>query len=165
MAPGATLRLLGTSGTSWTAWRDSLFVPVLAPKIEEAWSRAAASDLRGLIACDEALSQALPAEEQAASREAGLRLATQCGVPMLEKCWMRYLDRIVAGAVPANLAVVLALRAAVFHFPPVAALGSYVFLEVRAAGPELGVAGWMEAVADCLAAARNSSPALGLRAA
>lgn len=149
---------------AWKTWQDGLLVSVLLPQIFAAHAAAATGNLGGLASCDAAIDAALPDPFAASSRLSGHRLATNYPAPPAEKMLARYFQRVLQGEAPGHLAVLMAARAAVFHFPPATAASSYCFLEARGGLPHAAIAEWMALVGDCTAAAQSLGAA-ALRAA
>jgi hypothetical protein len=132
----------------WTAWRDTVFLPVLHPRLAAAFSAFSQGHRRELVRNDGALETALPAPLGEASRRAGRLLLSGYTVPNGEKLWASYRDRVAAGEAPGHFAVVLAVRAAAFNLPLPQAVSALLFLECRGGRPDALPADWMEMVAS-----------------
>lgn len=135
----------------WSLWRDSVFLPVLVPALEQARSAGAAGDFKALLTCDAGLNEALPPALATYSRAAGAALAQNYTVPVGERLLMRYGQRIASGETPGHLATLLGLRTAIFHLPVSALLGVYVMMEAMGGLTRGGPKDWMEMTEDCLA--------------
>ncbi|CAN5532806.1 hypothetical protein BH09VER1_BH09VER1_23320 [soil metagenome] len=149
---------------SWKTWQDVILVPVILPQIFAAHAAASVGNLAGLAQCDAAVDAALPDPFASASRLSGYRMVTNFPAPPAEKMLGRYFQRVLQAEAPGHLAVLMAARAAVFHFPPAMAASSYCFVEVRGGLPSAPIAEWMSMVGDCTAAAQSLGGA-ALRAA
>ena len=132
------------------AWQTEVFLPVLRPQLEAAWHAAAAADWRGLMACDLALDQALPAGAVSGSRLAGAALLRDYPAPPGERLWTRYAALVADGKSSGHLGMALAVRAAAFHFSPAAMVAAYVFLEARGGLSGRSMISWMEIVEQCV---------------
>jgi UreF-like urease accessory protein len=149
------------SSPAWLHWKERVFVPVLLPGMEQAFSACAAGDCRALSVCDRAIDCALPPDLGGASRVAGAALMEAYSAPKSEKFWSRYRVLLTSREVPGHLAIVCALRGAAFHLPPIAMTSAYVFLEAKGGLPLSGIALWVNMVGDCLKrrhSVENSSP-------
>ena len=147
---GITFSAATVQTPPWQNWRTDIFLPVLRPQLEAAHFAAATADWRALTACDRALDDALPAGSAAASRRAGTTLMAAYDPPAAERLWARYRGMVAAGSSPGHLAVALAVRAAAFHFPPLALISAYVFLEARGGLSGRGMLAWVEMLEECL---------------
>jgi hypothetical protein len=139
------------SSPKWLHWREGLYAEVFIPRIEEARSASAAGDWQCLAECDWAIDSALPSSLRAASLLAGRLLMGEYGAPKSERLWSRYHGLVGSGKAPGHLAILCALRGAIFHLSPAAILGAYIFLEAKGGLPGSGVEHWMKMVGDCLA--------------
>lgn len=148
----------------WNVWRDSVFIPLLFPKLLAAQNAAGTGNRRELLILDREVDKGLSPELAACSGRAGSRLAGAYTAPAAEKLWRHYVDLIQKGETPGNLCVVLAVRGAAFHVAPNLLVAAYVLVEARGGLGERGVSHWLEMVDDCLrASAKLEKP--GLRAA
>ncbi|MEI6338051.1 MAG: urease accessory UreF family protein [Verrucomicrobiota bacterium] len=134
----------------WRDWRTEVFLPVLRPQLERACLAAATADWRGLAVSDQALDAALPSVAATASRREGVALMRTYPAPTAERLWTKYGGLVATGETPGHLAIVLAVRAAAFHFPPAAVVAAYIFLEAHGGLTARGLAAWMEMVEHCL---------------
>ena len=152
------------SSPVWTRWKEGLFVEIIVPRLEEARCASASGDWRFLAECDRAIDAALPAAAQEASVRAGRELSVQHGAPKSERLLGRYQGLIDSGGAPGHLAILCALRGAIFHLCPAIVLGAYVFLEAKGGLPGSGIEHWVEMVEDCLSK-RGCAQTSNLRAA
>lgn len=152
------------SSPAWKTWQDGPFATMLLPRIFAAHTAVSTGDLAGLSQCDSAVDAVLPDPRAAVSRLSGHRLATNFPAPPAEKLLARYCQRVLQGGAPGHLAILMAARAAVFHFPPASAVAAYCFLEARGGLPSAAITEWMAMVGDCTVAAQNLG-ATALRAA
>lgn len=149
---------------AWQAWREQTFLPVLFPALQAMRICCAMGNRADLMARDQAIETALPAELAERSRRAGHLLMKAFPAPPGEKLWRHYGVSLDEGKTPGHLASVLAVRAAAFHVAPSLLTAAYVYMEARSGLGEKGVAQWMEMSDDCLrASAAQAAP--GLRAA
>lgn len=139
------------SSPEWLDWREGVFATVFLPRIEEARSASAAGDWRSLAGCDHAVDSALPDSLREASSLAGRLLMQHHSAPKSERLWGRYHALMGSEKAPGHLAIVCALRGAIFHLSPMAILGAYIFLEAKGGLPGCGLEVWMNMVGDCLA--------------
>ena len=139
------------SSPEWRGWREEVFAAILLPRIQEARSASAAGDWRFLADSDRAIDSALPEQLREASSRAGRLLMEHHGAPKSERLWSRYHALVESEKAPGHLAILCALRGAIFHLSPMAILGAYVFLEAKGGLPRSGMEAWIDMVADCLA--------------
>ena len=71
--------------------------------------------------------------------------------PQIREISVRYHGLVGSGSAPGHLAVLCALRGAIFHLSPATILGAYIFLEAKGGMPGSGIEQWMNMVDDCLA--------------
>ena len=147
---GLTFAPDSRSCPTWLPWKERIFSTILWPRIAEARSACAAGDLRALADCDQAIDSALPASFRASSSRAGRFLLSHYSTPKSERLWRRYHALIDSGDAPGHLAMLCALRGAIFHLSSIAISGAYIFLEAKAGLPRSGVDLWVSMVADCL---------------
>ncbi len=124
---------------------------VFLPRIEEARVASAAGNWQSLADCDRAIDSALPSGVREPSLLAGRVLMAQYAAPKSERLLVRYHGLVDSGSAPGHLAILCALRGAIFHLSPTAILGAYVFLEAKGGMPGSGTEQWMNMVDDCLA--------------
>jgi hypothetical protein len=136
---------------AWLPWKEEIFATILWPRIEEARSASAIGDLRALVSCDYAVDCALPSSFRVSSSLAGRFLLARYSAPRSERLWQRYQALIGSGKAPGHLAILCALRGAIFHLSSVAISGAYIFLEAKAGLPRSGIELWVNMVGDCLA--------------
>jgi hypothetical protein len=152
------------SSPVWARWKEGLFAEVFLPRLEEARAASASGDWQLLAECDRSIDAALPAAAQEASVRAGRELIGQYAAPKSERLLGRYHGLIDSGRAPGHLAILCALRGAIFHLCPVTVLGAYVFLEAKGGVPGSGIEHWVEMVGDCLSK-RGCAKTSNLRAA
>jgi hypothetical protein len=127
-------------------WRDSVFLPLLAPAVCDAID-AAKAGCRELATVDRRLDPVLAAPLAAASREAGRLLAFSLEAPSNERALKRHIEAVRRGESPGHLAVLLGARASAFHTGRCMAVAALAFLEMSGAAPAV----FWEAVLDCVA--------------
>jgi hypothetical protein len=141
----------GFSTPEWLRWKEGLFTEVFLPRIEEARSASAAGNWQSLADCDRAIDSALPSGVREPSLHAGRVLMAHYAAPKSERLLVRYHGLVGSGSAPGHLAVLCALRGAIFHLSPATILGAYIFLEAKGGMPGSGIEQWMNMVDDCLA--------------
>jgi hypothetical protein len=129
-----------------TAWREAVFLPLLAPAIREA-TIAAKHGCRELVLVDASLDMRLAGPLAKTSRTSGRSIAAALQAPNSEPVLKKFLAAVAGGESPGHAAVVFAARASVFHFPACIVAGALVLLEMRAAPID---ASWA-AVESCIA--------------
>jgi hypothetical protein len=148
---GVTFAPEGFSSPEWLRWKEGLLTEVFLPRIEEARSASAAGNWQALVDCDRAIDSALPSGAREPSLLAGRVLVAHNAAPKCERLLVRYHELVGSGTAPGHLAVLCALRGAIFHLCPTAILAAYVFLEAKGGMPASGIEQWMSMVDDCLA--------------
>ena len=121
--------------TDVSRWRDTVFLPLLAPAVTEA-TLAARQGCRELLRVDTSLDNRLAGPLAKASRASGRTIALSLNAPNSEATLKKFLAAVSEGKTPGHMAVVFAARAAVFHFPTRIVAGALVLLEMRAAPVE-----------------------------
>ena len=116
-------------------WRDAVFVPVLVPALEAAWS-AGKQGFREMAAADTSLDAKLAGPLAKTSRAAGRMIAASMHAPAGEQGLEKFLRAIDRGESPGHMAAVFAARASIFHFPKDIILAGLVFAEMRTAHVE-----------------------------
>lgn len=137
-----------------TRWRDTVFLPLLGPLVTEA-TLAARQGCRELLRVDAALDKRLAGPLAKASRSAGHVIASALHAPSSEAILKKFLAAVTSGSTPGHMAVVLAARASIFHFPARTVAGALVLLEMRYA-PVDTVWTAIEACLDSLPPAESS---------
>ncbi len=115
-------------------WSNTIFHPHLQPLLLKVLMCAAEGGSFEISTLDCALESALPALLRLPSRDAGKRLVRGLLAPRGDRLLERYRVAVLAGNSPGHLAVIHALRAAVFHLPPRVVIASYLVQEGRGAG-------------------------------
>ena len=118
--------------TDVVRWRDTVFLPLLAPAVTEA-TLAARQGCRELLRVDTSLDNRLAGPLAKASRASGRTIALSLNAPNSEATLKKYLAAVSEAKTPGHMAVVFAARASVFHFPTRIVAGALVLLEMRAA--------------------------------
>ena len=129
-----TLVLRGPVAASIVNWNSSLFRPLLQPVLLEVLAYAAEGGSFEISAFDCRLDAALPAMPRQQSRAEGKRLVRGLMAPRGDRLIERYRTAVLAGDTPGHLAVIHALRAAVFYLPPQVLIASYLVQEGIGAG-------------------------------
>ena len=128
-------------------WRDTVFLPLLAPAIQDTLL-AARQGCREIFRVDAALNKRLAGPLATTSRASGRAIATAIHAPSSETTLKKFLTAVEAGKTSGHAAVVFAARASIFHFPAQVVAGALVLLEMRAAPVDTAWA----AVQSCLEA-------------
>lgn len=115
-------------------WSHAIFRPHLQPLLLKVLVSASEGGSFEISTLDCALEAALPISLRLASRDAGKRLVQGLLAPRGDRLLERYRVAVLAGDSPGHLAVIHALRAAVFHLPPRVMIASYLVQEGRGAG-------------------------------
>lgn len=136
-----------TKATDVLRWRDTVFLPLLAPAVNET-TIAFKLGCRELVTVDASLDKRLAGPLSKASRASGRTVALSLNAPNSEATLKKFLAAVSAGSTPGHMAVVFAARASVFHFPTRIVAGALVLLEMRTAPVD---AVWT-AVESCLEA-------------
>ncbi|MEI8293179.1 MAG: hypothetical protein WCG66_04205 [bacterium] len=150
-----TFQGLASNETQRRQWRDSVFVPVLAPAARAAWW-AGKKGFREMCAADADLDSRLAGPLAKTSRAAGRLIATSLNAPAGEQGLDRFLTAVLQGDSPGHMAIFFAVRASIFHFPQDVVLAGLAFAEMRTARVEelWGV------VEDCLETLPASEPSI-----
>lgn len=115
-------------------WNANFFRPHLQPLLLKVLECASEGGSFEIMALDCQLDGALPASVRIQSRDAGKRLLEGLLAPRGDRLIERYRTAVLAGNSPGHLAVIHALRAAVFHLPPRVLIASYLMQEGIGAG-------------------------------
>jgi hypothetical protein len=148
---------------SATAWRSSVFMPVLLPALRMALHHGRRGELRELAALDQRLSEELNSQACEGSLRAGRHLAARGCDLRGDRLLPRIADAIRTGAMPGHLAIVFAARCAVFSLADRVAAGAYLFQEISAGAPQARVVDVCNFVSECIEPLGGSS--IELRAA
>lgn len=129
-----TLVPRGPLASSVLRWNDSVFRPVIRPLMAEVRREAARGGSFEVSAIDCRLDAALARPLAMQSRDAGRRLIAGLLPPRGDRITQRYRTAVLAGDSPGHLAVMHALRAALFSLPPRVMEGAYLLQEGMGAG-------------------------------
>jgi len=129
-----TLAVRGPMASSLLDWNATLFTPILHPLLLEVLDQTSKGGSFEITALDCRLDAELPASRKFPSRDAGKLLVQGVLAPRGDRMIERYRTAVLAGDSPGHLAVIHALRAAVFHLPPRVTVASYLLQEGIGAG-------------------------------
>ena len=129
-----TLSIRGPVASSVLRWNAAIFRPLLHPGLLEVLDRASVGGSFEISTLDCRLDASLPLALRMQSRDAGKRLIQGLLAPRGDRLIERYRNAVLAGDSPGHLAIIHALRAAVFHLPPLVLISSYMLQEGVAAG-------------------------------
>ena len=129
-----TLSIGGPVASSVLRWNAAIFRPLLQPALLEVMDRASEGGSFEISTLDCRLDASLPIAPRAQSRDAGKRLVQGLLAPRGDRLIERYRKAVIAGNSPGHLAVIHALRASVFHLPPLVLMSSYLLQEGMGAG-------------------------------
>ena len=110
-------------------WNASVFRPLLQSVLLDVVARASDGGSFEISTLDCQLDALLPKSLCFQSRDAGKRLVQGLLAPRGDRLIERYRNAVLAGNSPGHLAVIHALRAAVFHLPPRVLIASYLMQE------------------------------------
>jgi hypothetical protein len=129
-----TLMTRGPVASSVLNWNASIFCPLIQPVLLDVLTRASDGGSFEITTLDCRLDASLPATVRLQSRDAGKRVVQGLLAPRGDRLIERYRNAVLAGNSPGHLAVIHALRAAVFHLPPRVLIASYLMQEGIGAG-------------------------------
>ena len=129
-----TLSVRGPVASSVLRWNAAIFRPLLQPVLLEVLDRASDGGSFEISTLDCRLDASLSLAVRNQSREAGKRLVQGLLAPRGDRLIERYRTAVLSGVAPGHLAVIHALRAAVFHLPPLVLMSSYLLQEGMGAG-------------------------------
>jgi len=115
-------------------WNANLFRPYLMPLLLKVLEAASEGGSFEITALDCQLDAALTKQLRIQSRDEGKRLVQGLLAPRGDRLIDRYRNAVLVGNSPGHLAVIHALRAAVFHLPPRVLIASYLMQEGIGAG-------------------------------
>lgn len=115
-------------------WNANLFRPILQPLLLKVMESASEGGSFEIMTLDCQLDAALNKRVRIQSRDEGKRLVQGLLAPRGDRLIERYRNAVLAGNSPGHLAVIHALRAAVFHLPPRVLIASYLMQEGIGAG-------------------------------
>jgi hypothetical protein len=129
-----TLEVRGPVASSVVNWNASLFAPSIRSvmaDVRREYSRGGNLEIAGI---DCRLESLLPKPLSLQSRTEGKRLVGGLLPPRGDRMLERYRSMVLAGDAPGHLAVIHALRAALFSLPPRVMEGAYLLQEGMGAG-------------------------------
>ena len=129
-----TLELRGPVASSVVNWNAALFSPVILPAMADVRREFQLGGLFEIIGIDCRLDSLLPEPLALQSRDAGRRLIGGLLPPRGDRILERYRTTVLSGDAPGHLAVIHALRAALFSLPPRVMDGAYLLQEGTGAG-------------------------------
>jgi hypothetical protein len=129
-----TLELRGPAAPAILHWNATLFAPLLRPAMEEVRREHSLGGSLEIAGIDCRLEAALPGRLALQSRTAGKRLIGGFLPPRGDRILERYRTAVLAGDCPGHLAVIHALRSALFSIPPRVGEGAYLLQEGTGAG-------------------------------
>ena len=129
-----TFMTRGPVAASVLNWNATVFRPLVLPVLLEVLIRASDGGSFEIAALDCRLDAVLPAPLRLQSRTAGRQLVQGLLAPRGDRLIERYRKAVLAGDSPGHLAVIHALRAALFHLPPRILIASYLLQEGIGAG-------------------------------
>lgn len=124
-----TLELRGPVASSVVNWNARLFDPVIRPAMADVRREYSLAGNLEIAVIDCRLESFLPKGLSLQSRTEGKRLIGGLLSPRGDRVLERYRAAVVAGDSPGHLAVIHALRAALFSLPPRVMEGAYLLQE------------------------------------
>jgi urease accessory protein UreF len=137
----------------WENWAHAVFHSRILPAIREVTHHARHGRIREVIAADRCLDASLVAPLAVRSRAAGAIVAAHQQCPDGERILRRYLAAHRCARTPGHLAVVVAVRAAVFHLPEPMVLAAYLAAETKSLPSPLS---WQR-ISSCMAQISEST--------
>lgn len=136
---GITPRISGTFSPSpssdlaaeWGKWRETLFLPHLAPSVIEAFHCGIRSRTQELEDIDSKLDRILPEPIRKQSIKAASPFFEGKTEMQGNREWLRYQERVEGGDSPGHLSVAFALQCALYHVALIPTLSSYAWFEFR----------------------------------
>jgi hypothetical protein len=129
-----TLEVRGPVASSVLNWNSVIYGPVIVPAMRDVHRKYALGGNLEIAGLDCVLDSRLPRSVALQSRTAGKRLVGDLLPPRGDRVIERYRIAVLAGDSPGHLAVIHALRAALFSLPPGVTEGAYLFQEGMGAG-------------------------------
>jgi hypothetical protein len=129
-----TLEVRGPVAASVVNWNASLFSPAIRPAMEDVRREYSLGGNLEIALIDCRLETLLPKHLSLQSRTEGKRLIGGLLAPRGDRMLERYRTMVLAGDAPGHLAVIHALRAALFSLPPRVMEGAYLLQEGMGAG-------------------------------
>ena len=129
-----TLEVRGPVAASVVNWNAALFSPVIRPALAEVRREYSLGGNLEIAVIDCRLESCLPKGLCLQSRTEGKRLIGGLLPPRGDRILERYRESVLAGDAPGHLAVIHALRAALFSLPPRVMEGAYLLQEGTGSG-------------------------------
>lgn len=129
-----TLEVRGPVASSVVNWNATLFSPAIRPAMVEVRREYSLGGNLEIAGIDCRLESLLPKSLSLQSRTEGKRLIGGLLPPRGDRMMERYRSMVLAGDAPGHLAVIHALRAALFSLPPRVMEGAYLLQEGTGAG-------------------------------
>jgi len=129
-----TLEVRGPVAASVVNWNASLFSRAIRPAMEDVRREYSLGGNLEIALIDCRLETLLPKHLSLQSRTEGKRLIGGLLAPRGDRMLERYRTMVLAGDAPGHLAVIHALRAALFSLPPRVMEGAYLLQEGMGAG-------------------------------
>ncbi|GAB4177790.1 MAG: hypothetical protein Fur0032_18150 [Terrimicrobiaceae bacterium] len=118
-------------------WAATIWQLLISRAITDSWLATRSRRIEGLLAMDHLLDEQL-GKSVAASRMAGAGVLRRFSPLRGDKFWRAFAQEVLVGRSPGHLAVLVGCRAAVFHFPPLAAHEVVLAAELRSQGVSAG---------------------------
>jgi len=116
---------------AWDAWRQSLFLPLLAPSFLQAYDCGIRARTQELQEIDQNLDEKLPSSIRKRSVKAAAPFFEGKSQMQGNREWLKYQERVENGDTPGHLAIAFALQSALYHVALIPALSSYAWFEFR----------------------------------
>jgi hypothetical protein len=129
-----TLEVRGPVAASAVNWNATLYGPLLRPAMADVVREYAMGGMLEIIGIDCRLEARLPKSLSLQSRTEGKRLIGGLLPPRGDRIVERYREAVLSGDAPGHLAVIHALRSALFSLPPRVTEGAYLLQEGMGAG-------------------------------
>lgn len=129
-----TLEVRGPVAASVVNWNAALFSPVIRPALADVRREYSLGGNLEIAVIDCRLESRLPKSLSLQSRTEGKRLIGGLLPPRGDRLVERYREAVLSGDAPGHLAVIHALRAALFSLPPRVMEGAYLLQEGTGAG-------------------------------
>jgi len=129
-----TLEVRGPVAASVVNWNAALFSPVIRSAMADVRREYSLGGNLEVAGIDCRLESLFPKSLSLQSRTEGKRLIGGLLPPRCDRMMERYRTMVLAGDAPGHLAVIHALRAALFSLPPRVMEGAYLLQEGMGAG-------------------------------
>jgi hypothetical protein len=129
-----TLEVRGPVAASVVNWNASLYAPLIRPSMTDAIREYSLGGNLEIVGIDCRMESRLPKRLSSQSRMEGKRLIGGLLPPRGDRLVERYREAVLSGDAPGHLAVIHALRAALFSLPPRVLEGAYLLQEGMGAG-------------------------------